>query len=43
VTGVFRVGETDAFVRALNDAFGVRAEQTNGEIVLRPEAGAVKN
>jgi len=35
VTGVFRVGETDALLNALDEAFGVKVERTNGSIILR--------
>jgi transmembrane sensor len=34
VTGLFRIGETDALLRALGSAFGVRAENGGAEIEL---------
>lgn len=35
ITRVFRSGETDAFLEALEEAFGVHAERTSTAIVLK--------
>lgn len=38
ISGVFDIGDTPAFVAAVSDLFGLRAEDRSGEIVLRPAA-----
>jgi transmembrane sensor len=35
VSGVFRIGETDALLQALETAFGIRAERSGASIKLR--------
>lgn len=39
VSGVFRIGETDALLRALHTAFGIQAEHHAAAIVLRAPKG----
>jgi len=36
VTGVFRIGETEALLQSLNIAFGIRADKENSSILLMP-------
>jgi ferric-dicitrate binding protein FerR (iron transport regulator) len=38
VTGLFRIGETEALLRALETAFGIRAEHSAEAIELRQQA-----
>jgi transmembrane sensor len=38
ISGVFRIDETEAFLRALNVAFGIHAQRGTDTIELRPAA-----